>query len=406
MNIPCENIDYKNENEFLNFFRVPQKNGKFKICNYFVIMNEKYGKKYIETIRYISCVFGIKLAVIIYIQNKNIKINKKILENPFIHIVLTYSEKDILNYYNDSYIRLKDTTLICENEQHTKKILGININFPKLGEVKIIREQDNGWDMVKDLNANFFNLIKVIQTLGFIDTTLFNIDIYKVYKENNCPDLFINHYGNYFSGEYLIEQVIPILCGVKLFLYAYTLEEDNYKKSFYYIMNNDFRSGDFQKISRYLPMIYSIYRLLKQKHLNSYSGNVYRATCFKKELINEIQEGKKMLNVSLWSSSKKLEVAERFLFEDKNKSKNVLLHAKLKEGCNIDIHLEKISKYPNEEEVLILPFCFFEVKSFKKNKRNNLEYYYLELIYCEEDNKSNKIENVKFNEVNNIFDDN
>ena len=129
-----------------------------------------------------------------------------------------------------------------------------------------------------------------------------------------------------------------------------------------------FDQDNIQKISRYLPMIYNIYVLLKQKHLNSYSGNVYRATCFKKELINEIQEGKKMLNVSLWSSSKKLEVAESFLFEDENKSKNVLLHAKLKEGCNIDIDLENISKYPDEEEVLILPFCFFEVKSFKKIK--------------------------------------
>ena len=97
--------------------------------------------------------------------------------------------------------------------------------------------------MVKDLNANFFNLVKVNKMLGCIDISLFNIDMYKVYKENNCPDLFINHYGNYFSGEYLVEQVTPILCGVKLFLYAYTLEEDNYNKSFYYIMNNDFRSG-------------------------------------------------------------------------------------------------------------------------------------------------------------------
>lgn len=56
-------------------------------------MNERRGKKYIETIRYISCIFGIKLAVIIYVQNKDIKIDKKILENPFIHIVFTYSKK-------------------------------------------------------------------------------------------------------------------------------------------------------------------------------------------------------------------------------------------------------------------------------------------------------------------------
>ena len=201
MNIPCKNIVYKNENEFSNFFRVPQKNGKYKICNYFVIMNEKYGKKYIETIRYISCVFGVKLAVIIYIQNKNIKINKKILENPFIHIVLTYSEKDILNYYNDSNIRLKDISANFRDEFEIfrKIFLRTNYNFPKLLETKIIREQDNGWDMVKDLNANLFNLVKINQTMGILDSTSLNVDMYKAYKENNCLDLFINHYANYFQ---------------------------------------------------------------------------------------------------------------------------------------------------------------------------------------------------------------
>ena len=71
-------------------------------------MNEKDGKKYIETIRYISNVFGIKFATIIYIQDKIIKINKKILLNPFIHIILTYSEKDILNYITDNFVRLKE----------------------------------------------------------------------------------------------------------------------------------------------------------------------------------------------------------------------------------------------------------------------------------------------------------
>ena len=30
--------------------------------------------------------------------------------------------------------------------------------------------------------------------------------MYKVYKENNCLDLFIKYYGNYFAGDYLIEQ--------------------------------------------------------------------------------------------------------------------------------------------------------------------------------------------------------
>ena len=104
-----------------------------------------------------------------------------------------------------------------------------------------------------------------------------------------------------------------------------------------------------------------------------------------------------MLNSSLWSSSKKLSVAKKFLIADK---KNILLHTKVKEGNNIDIHLEKLSQFPSEEEILLLPFCVFEVKSFEKVKENNLEYYNLELVYCEEENKRNKIENVKIKDVN------
>ena len=221
--------------------------------------------------------------------------------------------------------------------------------------------------------------------------------MYEVYKENNCLEKFLKYYGNYFSGGYLLEQVTTLLAEVKLFLYAYTLEEKEDGKSFYSLMNSDLRSGNSKKISRYLPMFSNIYRCLKQKHLKSYCGDIYRAAYFKKELIEEIQKGKKLLNASLWSSSKKLNVAKKFLFKYK---KNVLLHTKVKEGSNIDIHLENISKYPDEEEVLILPFCFYEVKSFEKKNENNLEYYYLELIYCEEENKRNKIENVGINMVN------
>ena len=46
---------------------------------------------------------------------------------------------------------------------------------------------------------------------------------------------------------------------------------------------------------------------------------------------------------------------------------------------NIDIHLEKMSRYPNEEEVLFLPFCNFKIISFDKVKEGNLSYYKLVL---------------------------
>ena len=74
------------------------------------------------------------------------------------------------------------------------------------------------------------------------------------------------------------------------------------------------------------------------------------------------------------------------------------LHTKVIKGNNVDIHLERLSQYPSEEEILFLPFCCFEIKSCKKVKENNLEYYELELKYCEEENKRNKIENVKTHE--------
>ena len=228
----------------------------------------------------------------------------------------------------------------------------------------------------------------------------FRIDIfirnmYKVYKENNCLDLYFKYYGYYFGADYIVEEPGTTLIYSKMFLYAYTLEENN-GKSFYSLINNDFRSGNAEKICRYLPEIKIIYDLIKGNYLKSYEGTVYRATYFKKELIDEIKPGKKMYNSSFWSSSKKLSVAKNFLF---NYKKNILLQTKIIKGNNIDIHLERLSQYPSEEEILFLPFCYFEIKSFKKVKENNLEYYQLELIYCKEENKTNVIENVKINEA-------
>ena len=103
-----------------------------------------------------------------------------------------------------------------------------------------------------------------------------------------------------------------------------------------------------------------------------------------------------MFNASLWSSSKQLSVAKDFLFKYK---KNILLHTKVKEGNNIDIHLENLSQYPDEEEILFLPFYYFEIESFTKVKENNYEFYQLELIYCDEENKENNIDYVVFNNI-------
>ena len=361
-------------------------------------MDELNGKEFFETIRYISNVFGLSLISIIYIQNKNFKINKNILQNPFIQIILTYSEKDILNFYEDNIFRIKETIIntLDENERLIQSKPQLKIIFPKLKGIKLFKEEDHGWDMVKDFQSNIFDLVSIHRIFGSINIGTFIKDMYLVYKENNCLDLFIKYYGNYFSGDYLIESNTSSIAVVKKFLYAYTLEEKNKEKSFYILINNDLRSGNPEKIGRYLPIFSQIYTLIKKNYLASYSGEVYRATFFSNELIKEIKPGKKLLNASLWSSSKKLSVAKKFLFKYK---KNVLLHTNIKKGNNVDIHLEKLSAYPKEEEILFLPYCVFEIKKFKKMEENGVEYYDLELIYCEEENKNNKLKNIKSEDI-------
>ena len=403
INLPFGNIYYLNEEQFFNFFQVPKKiSNKYKVCKYIIIMDEQYGSKYFETINYISVIYAFKYIVIIYFHNTNIKVNKKILQMSTTHMILTYSPKDLLNFYFDNYNRLKDFNIkyIDRNDALEEKAFDNNFEFefPKLNETKVIKEQDNGWDMIRNANINIFNSLRVNKIYGTMDMSKFNRDMYKVYKENNCQELFIKYYGNYLLSEYLIEQTTNVIIDVKLFLHAYTLEEKD-GKSFYSLINNDLRSGISDKIRRYFPMISLIHRLIRYNYLKSFCGDIYRATYFKKELIDEIKPGKKMLNASLWSSSKKLSVAKKFLFKLK---KNVLLHVKVTNGNNIDIHLENISQYPNEEEILILPFCSFEVKSFTKIMEKGLEYYNLELIYCDDDNNSKKLEIVKLNEITDL----
>ena len=104
----------------------------------------------------------------------------------------------------------------------------------------------------------------------------------------------------------------------------------------------------------------------------------------------EIKKGKKMVNTSLWSSTKDENVAKSF---KTNYNKNVIIYTNLNGNFNIDIHEEKLSRYAKEKEVLILPFCIFEVKDFiKVNDHSNGDYYKLDLELL---NEYNNLEIVK-----------
>ena len=398
--LPCKNKYFLDDdaNEISEFFETPKKiEDKYNICKYFIIMDETIGIKYLETIRYFSNKYFLRIVIILYIQNKNIKISKKILEASLLPVIITYNEKDILNYYEDHFERLKEKNIkYIKRTEYLEEKYGLALKFPKIEETKMFKEEDNGWEMKKNIDINLFSLVKIEKALGAIRMDIFDRQMYKLYQEKGCIDLFIKYYGNYFGSDLIVEQSANNITIPKMFLYAYTLEEDN-NKSFYCMINNDFRSGDSEKICRYLPIIKQIFDLIRGNYLKSYSGEIYRAAYFKQELINEIKPGKKMFNASFWSSSKKLSVAKYFLL---NYPKNILIHSKIKKGNNVDIHLEKLSQYPNEEEILFLPFCNFEIKSIKKVKENNnnKEFYYLELISCDDENSYNVLENIQEHE--------
>ena len=112
INLPCKNSYYINEKQIAEFFETPHKiNNKYKICKFFILVNEIIGLEYIETFKYMTNIFGIKIVLIILVQHNNIKIDKKFLQVPIMPTILTYNEKDILNYYHDNYDRLKEINI-------------------------------------------------------------------------------------------------------------------------------------------------------------------------------------------------------------------------------------------------------------------------------------------------------
>ena len=197
-------------------------------------------------------------------------------------------------------------------------------------------------------------------------------NIVEAYKEHNSLEFFFKYYANYFFLTLQPEFIVNMTAYVKMILYAYTLEEGDPNKNFYCIINDDLRSTDPKKNYRYFDLIKLIGGLISTKRLKCYNGKLYRASFFKENLINSIKVGITMINPAFWSCTKKESVAKRFL---KGKNKNTLIITEGGLENNIDIHLEGISKYPNEEEVLFLPFCKFKVKSYELVNENGLTYY-------------------------------
>ena len=87
---------------------------------------------------------------------------KKLLEEKELDRIRALKEKDRVI----EALEREKTSLQTENEALEKKIIEIDYKFPKLNETKIIKEEDNGWDMIRNLNTNIFKLAHICQFKG------------------------------------------------------------------------------------------------------------------------------------------------------------------------------------------------------------------------------------------------
>ena len=378
---------------------------KYMINKFFVVIEGKNFHEYYKSLVLLSFTYGIIFVIIIYIYDeKNIYINKNIINGQALTpIVVCFSKEDLKDYFNDN--EKMESGLFMLYKDAEKTLNSINSFFQIKSENKINSEKleyDNGWEMVSELNERFFKDLYIINFPGQWPINKLIMKIFELYKEKNNIDLYLKYYCNYF-GVNLYNEVSEVLF-MKSFIYAYTLDEGDKDKSFYSILNDTLRSGDFEKIKKIIEIFVKFLELIKQKAILSYKGKIYRASFFTDDLLKQIKVDKKMINSALWSTSKDENVAKNF---KKNYNKNVIIYTNLNGNFNIDIDEEKLSKFPEEKEVLILPFCIFEVKAFYKVKDSKIGNYYkldLELIKEYSNLENFKTYTIKMEDLEKIMD--
>lgn len=371
LNIKSKRIFELDDNMIDLFFKNPYKeDNKYKITKYFVICDNISASKYIEKFKLLSSKYGFAYLFIVYIINQkksDVRLDVN-LQKSIIYILEDYELNEI---YKDNNERLKPNleSLLIETKPYGESFENLKLFI--LNDIKNFKSScEDGWELFE--KENFVNIFNIQQQNFY--TFVYNImkNIVEAYKEHNSLEFFFKYYANYFFLTLQPEFIVNMTAYVKMILYAYTLEEGDPNKNFYCIINDDLRSTDPKKNYRYFDLIKLIGGLISTKRLKCYNGKLYRASFFKENLINSIKVGITMINPAFWSCTKKESVAKRFL---KGKNKNTLIITEGGLENNIDIHLEGISKYPNEEEVLFLPFCKFKVKSYELVNENGLTYY-------------------------------
>ena len=396
-----ENYDNEENNIYLN-----------ELKSYFnLIVNcfkevEK-GLEYIKKIEFEET--NIIISGKLYI--KFIKNFKKYIKDIYIVpkiIIFTKSKSEFVkkniehkNYFNNSFYNLGG---IKEKFEDIKNFIFKPLNKP------IRKEEDK-------LTFEYINckeeLYYPILYKSLIETT-------KIDKIENVTNKIYDEYNKYSNKiKNLLNQIrcipdIPIELIAKYYARLYTAESENNQNNFYNDINQALRGN---KKDNYLSYIKVLYEGIKKKSLLLASNNIlYRGArlsnteidIIKKYLHDKIKglPGAIVFSKTFLSFSKDKKIAENYLKHQENKDELKKVLFILEKDNNLDYDLsthadiEKISFYPNEKEVLFLPFSSFEIKGIKKAIINNEIAYEIELLYL-----GKYIKELKNNKDNTILPD-
>ena len=308
--------------------------------------------------------------------------------------ILVNTKESIYNYFNDIKNKFKYfQVLVKDNLKSSQQIIEKDEILFKPINIQT-EEKDNGWDFSENLNPSIFEQNFIIRSSNFIVDTIYG-EIYNLYKEKNLLDIFFTYYSTYFLIS-CPEEFNSNIQNVKKIIYAWTCQKIEKEQSFYYLMNEELRSGKLNRIKKYISFIYNIKFCISNHVLSTYNDIAYRGTKLDINFIQNIKKGKIIYNPCFWACSKEKEIAKSFIFSSKDR-RNVLLIVKGNSDNNIDIDKEKLSFY-DEKEILIFPFSSFiltDEPKLVKDKEHNYDYYEIYLEYIKENMMDDKVVNIK-----------
>jgi len=307
---------------------------------------------------------------VLYLDSNNKKIAKEMLKPRWIvSFVYCRNLSDIKEYLtqNENNIN-RDFAQYAKYYDNFKATLSKSRKThppPKLLQDDSKAEADGGWEMLSTIDKSVFNQLVEESALGTKLTGSLHYYFLKSLKALNFENIYWQHYPQLFGVTNKYATVLDINCA-KCLLHAYTLQT---VPAFYKMMNDAFRIGTEESVAKYRSFFSILHDCVKKGILKKHIGFVYRGTYFNKETLDNLIEGKTIYSTCFTSTSKSETVAREFARKAK---RNVLLEIELdpRAGTNVDIHEEGCSRYPEEQEVLLLPFSNFLIK--RKFKEENI----------------------------------